>query len=114
LSTIELTFKKLFSDIEEGGRNQSNVEGAAGSDEPCMEQIPVELVPGSVSGCGELDTATIDCVDSISTTPMEVGQPTSLHQSMILLTSVELPLYVRDERLVKVLRSEGTRMPSVR
>jgi len=35
------------------------------SDEPCAEQFLTELVPGSISGCGELDTATVDHVKGI-------------------------------------------------
>ena len=42
---------------------------------------------------------------------MEVGWPVSLCQSMIMLTFVKLPSYVRDEGLARML-SKGMRMLS--
>ena len=37
------------------------------SSEPCAEWIPAELVSGSVPSHGELDTATVDCAEGITT-----------------------------------------------
>ena len=36
-------------------------------DEPCVEWIPAELAPGSISSCGEQDTATVDRVEGVLT-----------------------------------------------